>query len=347
MLPSYMIETLLGMKKRLGYGPERIIGLVRNLKKAQTRFKNHLHRGDFILVEGDVANPVAIDGPIDFIIHAAGAANTRDFLLDPAGTLSANILGCHHTLELGRAKQSRSVLFFSSGEVCGVLGSDQMPMKEDVYGPLDPDKIESCYAEAKRACECMCVSWTAQHGLPTKIVRPFHTYGPGLNLKSGQIFSDFISDVMAGRDLTIKSSGLATRSFCYLGDATLAYFYVLLKGKPAFPYNVGTGVETSIRELATILASEFADRGIKVVIKGDTGPAIPQPQHKRSSPDITRLRGLGWEPLPRSRKDSVARCAAWNLRKKAYPDRQQSVRPALNPGGFRRPENGLIQAGPD
>jgi len=295
LLPSYMVETLLAMRRHLGFGPRRVIGLVRTLSKAQRRFAPHSERADLSLVAGDVAAPPHFGGPIDIIIHAASIANSAQMLRDPAGTLTANVLGTHHLLELARAKQSANFLFFSSGEVCGAPTPDQIPMREDRYFSVDPADVRACYAEGKRIGETMCSAWSRQYGLETRIVRPFHTYGPGMDLYGGWIFSDFVRDIMAGRELVIKSDGLATRSFCYIADAVLAYFTVMLKGQNATAYNVGTGIETSLKALAECLVEEFAERGLSYRLEPPP-PDLARPA-TRSVPDITRLKSLGWQPM--------------------------------------------------
>ncbi|PKU25981.1 NAD-dependent epimerase/dehydratase family protein [Telmatospirillum siberiense] len=292
LLASYMVEVLLAMREHKGFGPTRLLGLVRDPQKAWNRFPHLRERNDFTLITGDVIAPPPIEGPVNVIIHAASIANSRQMMTDPAGTLTANMLGTYRMLELGREQGSRHVLFFSSGEVCGSPEAHQIPMREDVYGPVDPADARACYAEGKRVGETMCAAWAQQYGLETRIVRPFHTYGPGMNLAGGWVHSDFINDIMARRNLVITSDGLATRSFCYIADATLAYFTVMLRGQRALPYNVGTGVETSIRGLADLLVEEFGELGLSVVIEAPASPSPP----KRSAPDISRLASLGWHP---------------------------------------------------
>jgi len=296
LLPSYMVEVLLGMKACKGYGPRRVLGLVRTLSKARKRFVHYWDRDDFALIEGDVAAPPSLDGPVDIIIHAASIANARQIITDPAGTITANMLGTFRMLELARAKCSQNFLFFSSGEVCGSPEPHQIPMREDIYCPVDPADIRACYAEGKRVGETMCTAWARQYGIETRIVRPFHTYGPGMDLGGGWIYSDFINDIIARRNLLIKSDGLATRSFCYIADATSGYFTVMMAGKIALPYNVGTGIETSIYELGCILVDEFKERTLSVIIDAphEKHPKLPP---KRSAPDITRLASLGWAPM--------------------------------------------------
>ena len=138
----------------------------------------------------------------------------------------------------------------------------------------------------------MCVSWFRQYGVPASIVRPFHTYGPGMRLDDGRVFADFVADIVHGRDLVVKSDGSARRPFCYLSDAVGGFFTVLLKGEPGEAYNVGNDrSEISIRGLAELLVSLFPDKGLRVRIEGYQETSVV-----RVCPDISRIRGLGWNP---------------------------------------------------
>lgn len=296
-LPAYMIEALLWMNEQRNMdNPTRIIGLVRNRAKADVRFAAHLNRCDFSLLTHDVCTPLKIDGPLDYIVHAASQASPKYYGTDPVGTLSANVLGTYQLLELAQWKQSRRFLFFSSGEVYGEVTKGVA--NETDYGYLDPLDVRSCYAESKRMGENILSCWNHQYGLSTVVVRPFHTYGPGMDLADGRVFADFVADIVAGRDIVMKSDGAAVRAFCYLADAVAGFFTVLLKGVDATAYNVGNDRgETSIIELAELLVGIFPERDLKV-------HRLPVPSDgvylkstvKKICPDISRIRGLGWEP---------------------------------------------------
>ncbi|MBI3331720.1 NAD-dependent epimerase/dehydratase family protein [Candidatus Peregrinibacteria bacterium] len=298
-LPAYMVETLLFLNEtHLQKGPVKIIGLVRNQEGAQKRFAHYDGRPDLVLKEHDVCQPFQSDEQIHFIIHAASHASPLHYRRDPVGTLGPNVLGTHHLLSLANAYHAERFLFFSSGDVYGHVSSAQIPTKETEYGPLDPLDVRSCYGESKRMGENMCVSWHHQHGIPVTIVRPSHTYGPGMRLDDGRVFADFVADVSAGRDIVMKSDGSARRTFCYLADAVEAFFTVLLQGKPGEAYNVSNeACERSILQLAEILASLFPEKGIRVIEqeRTDADPYMPSP-FPRTCLDTTKIRSLGWKP---------------------------------------------------
>jgi len=295
-LPAYMVETLLYLNEKHGVNC-RVIGLVRNREKAERRFVHLLSRPDFSLLVQDVCSPIALKENVDFVVHAASEASPKYYCKDPAGTLLANALGTYNLLEIARKSSSRGFLFFSSGEVYGKV-SQTAPVKEDDYGPLDPMDVRSCYGEGKRIGEAMCVAWHRQYGVPAKIVRISHTYGPGLALDDGRVFADFVGNIVRDEDIVLKSDGSARRPFCYLADATLAFFTVLLRGEAGQAYNVANDeADVSMLELAERLVRVFPER--KLAVKLAEG-LIPTKQTAGkvagAVPDTTKLRKLGWRP---------------------------------------------------
>jgi len=297
-LPAYIVETLLNLNKYKGLGPSKIICLVRNIDAAQKRFAEYKGRNDLEWVVQDVCAPVEIECKIDYIIHAASQASPKYFGKDPVGTLSANILGTANLLDLATKKNVKDFLFFSSSEIYGHVDPSQTSQKENSYGYIDPLDVRSCYAESKRIGETMCISWMHQYGVPVKIARIYHTYGPGMKLDDGRVFADFVSDVVHGRDIVMRSDGKAIRAFCYLSDAIIAFFLVMLKGEIGQAYNVGNdGAEISIIDLANLLVSLFPERKLKVIKKDEsTTPGYLKSSFSRHVPDINKIKQLGWCP---------------------------------------------------
>lgn len=294
-LPAYMVEVLAELNRR--GASIRIIGLVRNLHKANARL-GHLAKFGVELKSQDITEALPADLPrADYIIHAASQASPRFYGTDPVGTLEANTIGTQHLLRHARASQSRSFLFLSSGEVYGQPVIESY-LSENDYGYLDPMLVRSCYAESKRLGETMCVAWAHQYGVPARVVRPFHTYGPGMALDDGRVFADFVADVVEKRNISIKSDGMAKRPFCYVSDATAGFFTILLKGENAQAYNLANvRAEVSVRDLAQIIANLFPERGVKVIYdappEGSYYLKSPVP---RSCPSIEKLSRLGWAP---------------------------------------------------
>lgn len=297
-LPSYLVETLLYLNDKTTRGTIKVVGIVRNRAKALARFAEYANRPDLQLIIQDVCQPVIVNEKVDYIIHAASQASPKYYGSDPVGTLNANVLGTYNLLELARENKVRSFLFISGGEVYGEVREDQIPTKEDSYGYVDPLNVRSCYAESKRMGENMCVAWNHQYGVSAKIVRLYHTYGPGMSLDDGRVFADFVSDVVHKRDIVMQSNGSATRAFCYIIDAIVGIFLVLLRGKDGQAYNVGNDKgEISILELANLLVNLSPDKKLRVVRKEDIErEGYLKSRITRACPDISKMRALGWEP---------------------------------------------------
>jgi nucleoside-diphosphate-sugar epimerase len=296
-LPAYMVETLLYLNDK--YDKKiKVIALARNREKTLKRFYHHKNRNDLEFIFQDVCEPVKIkkNKKVDFIIHAASQASPRYYETDPIGTLSANIIGTINLLKIAEKEHCKGFLYLSTGGVYGRVEENHIPMKEDDYGYLDPTDIKACYNESKRMGENICVSWFHQYGIPTVIVRISYIYGPGMHLNAERVFPSFVSDVVNHRDILIASDGSATRSFCYIADATLAFFTVLLKGRNGEAYNIGAEKETSILELANVLVRLFPENNIKIIKNPAKQPVNTRSLIQRSLLDISKIKSLGWEP---------------------------------------------------
>lgn len=298
-LPAYMVEALLYLNEQKIISPLKVVGLVRSAERVKKRFLSYEGRIDIKWVEQDVCEPLILDEKIDYIIHAASQASPKYYGIDPVGTLSANCLGTANMLNLAVKKNVKGFLFFSSGEVYGHVNPSQIPLKENLYGYIDPLDVRSCYAESKKLGETMCVSWMHQYGVPVKIVRIFHTYGPGMKLDDGRVFADFVSDLVNGHDITMRSDGEAIRAFCYLSDAIIAFFTVILKGEIGQAYNVGNDkAEISIIDLANLLVSLYPERKLKVIKQDESAtPGYLKSPFNRHVPDINKIKQLGWNPI--------------------------------------------------
>jgi UDP-glucuronate decarboxylase len=267
-LPAYLVESLLYLNVINPENKVKIIALVRNLNNAKYRFKDYIDNSNLTFIEQDVCQPLSIDLDIDYIIHAASQASPKYYGTDPVGTLSANILGTINLLNFSKNKNLKSFLFFSSSEVYGELNASQMPADEDFFGYINPSNVRSCYAESKKMGENICISFYHQFDIPIKIVRPFHTYGPGMKLDDGRVYADFVSDILNSKDICMMSDGSATRAFCYLTDATIGFLKVLSEGENGEAYNIGNPTEEySILNLAELIVGIYPDKRLKVIKK--------------------------------------------------------------------------------
>jgi nucleoside-diphosphate-sugar epimerase len=295
-LPAYMVETLIYLNEKRDVNC-RVIALVRSRERANKRFPHLLGRSDFSLLVQDVCSPISLQESVAFVIHAASEASPKYYCQDPAGTLLANTLGTYNMLELARKSRSCRFLFFSSGEVYGRLNKVG-PISEDDYGVLDPMDVRSCYGEGKRMGEAMCAAWHRQYGVPAKTVRISHTYGPGMSLEDGRVFADFVGNVVRNENIVLKSDGSARRPFCYLADATVGFFTVLLRGEAGRAYNLANDeADASMLEVAETLVRIFPKRKLRVRFADGVVPAKSgQAERKGTTPDTTAIRKLGWFP---------------------------------------------------
>ena len=295
-LPAYMVETLLLLNNDiLKYSPCKVIALVRNEKHTKERFSNYLSDENLKIIVQDVANEINLIEKIDYIVHAASPASPKYYNIDPVGVIMPNILGTKNTLELARKNNIEGYLYFSSGEVYGQLNDGEV-VNEDKYGYLDPTSVRACYGESKRMGENLCVSYGHQYNIPIKIVRPFHTYGPGMKLDDGRVFADFVKNIVNNEDIEMKSDGSAIRAFCYLSDATVAFFKILLDGEKNNAYNMANAKAIiSIKDLATILVNMFPEKKLKAVFSEQSKDYLQSPV-KGNSVDTSKLEKLGWKP---------------------------------------------------
>jgi UDP-glucuronate decarboxylase len=295
-LPAYMVETLLLLNELTGIKC-RVVGLVRNSARAEARFRGYRHRNDLALVQADVSEPIPDMDRCDFIIHAASQASPKYYSSDPVGTMTANLLGADQLLRLAREWESERFLFFSTGEVYGSVTAEKVPTAESDYGYIDILNQRSCYAESKRAAETLVVSYLHQFNVPGVIVRPFHTYGPGMKLDDGRVYADFVRDIVNGADITMTSNGRAVRAFCYLSDAVAGFFTVLLNGISGQAYNVGNpDAAMSIQCLADMLVNLFPERACRVVRQAQLDENYIHSPISINSPNIDLISALGWKP---------------------------------------------------
>lgn len=298
-IPAYMVETIACLNAN--YNSEiRLIALVRSEDKARKRFSHLLGQDWFNLLVQDVCEPLVVDENINFIIHAASQASPKFYGVDPVGTLLANTLGTYNVLECARKSKDsiEGVLFFSSAEIYGDVSSCPDRVSEDFMGPIDCLALRSCYAESKRIGETMCTSWFQQYQVPVKVIRIFHTYGPGMDLNDGRVFADFVRNVIQNNDIDMKSDGLAVRAFSYLSDTVSAAFKVLSVGANGEAYNVGNdNCAITMYDLACLLARISNSVNIRVRrIKSESNIYLASSVNK-IVPDTNKIRSLGWKPL--------------------------------------------------
>jgi dTDP-glucose 4,6-dehydratase len=259
-----------------------------NLITGDLRNIEHLFKlANFEFHHHDVSKFIHVAGKLDYVLHFASPASPIDYLKIPIQTLKVGSLGVHNCLGLAKEKNAR-MLIASTSEVYG----DPLvhPQNEDYWGNVNPVGPRGVYDEAKRFQEAMTMAYHTYHGLETRIVRIFNTYGPRMRLNDGRALPAFIGQALRGEDLTVFGDGSQTRSFCYVGDLVEG-IYRLLMSDYASPVNIGNPIEITIKEFAEEII-KLTGTSQKVIYK-----PLPKDDPKQRKPDITRAKEiLGWEP---------------------------------------------------
>ncbi len=259
-----------------------------NLVTGDLRNIEHLFKLEaFEFYHHDVSKFIHVPGRIDYILHFASPASPIDYLKIPIQTLKVGALGTHNCLGLAKAKNAR-MLVASTSEVYG----DPLvhPQTEEYWGNVNPVGPRGVYDEAKRFMESITMAYHTFHGLETRIIRIFNTYGPRMRLNDGRALPAFIGQALRGEDLTVFGDGSQTRSFCYVDDLVEGIYRLLLSDYPN-PVNIGNPVEISLLDFAKEIIS-LTGTNQKIVFK-----PLPLDDPKQRKPDITKAKNiLGWEP---------------------------------------------------
>jgi len=298
MLASYLTLAILYRVETHSDFCAKIVVVVRDKDKSKRLFSRYINSPSFTIIKADVCTPFIYDDNIDYIIHGASPASPHKFGRDPAGTILPNVLGTYHLLELARLKKCRGFLYLSSGEVYGKLQDNTM-IHEDTLGLVDPLDIRSCYSEGKRAGETLCKIWSEQYGVPAKIARISHTYGPTMDLSDDQrVFSEFVGNVIKNQNIVLKSDGNAERTFCYVSDAVYAFLLILVHGSNGEAYNLCGDESVTVLELANILTKLFPERNLSVIRqeRKDANYLEVRFNSVNVRVDNSKLKQLGWRP---------------------------------------------------
>ena len=247
----------------------------------------HLQSRDFTFVRHDVTQYISIDGPVDFVLHWASPASPIDYLELPIQTMKVGSLGTHNALGLALAKKAGFMLA-STSEVYG--DPLEHPQKETYWGNVNPIGPRGVYDEAKRFAEAITLAYHRSHGVNTKIVRIFNTYGPRMRLRDGRAVPAFMSQALRDEDVTVFGNGTQTRSFCYVSDLVDGIVR-LMEADTNEPVNIGNPHEVTIEEIARTIIRLVGSKS-RIIYH-----PLPVDDPKKRRPDITRARTLlQWEP---------------------------------------------------
>ena len=280
-LGSHLCERLLADGAAVVVSVDNLVtGSEANLRdlRGNSRFRH---------VVQDICEPFDVDGPLDFVFNLASPASPIDYAQLPLETLRVGSRGTEHGLALARRK---GAVFFqaSTSEVYG--DPLEHPQKESYWGNVNPIGPRSVYDEAKRYGEALVAAYRRTHGLQTRIVRIFNTYGPRMRLQDGRVVPAFVAQALAGEDFTVFGDGSQTRSFCYVSDLVDGFVRLALSGEQD-PVNIGNPEEMTILQFAEAVRAAAGGGGRIVHLP------LPKDDPQRRRPDITRARELlGWAP---------------------------------------------------
>jgi len=278
-----------------------VIGMDNLVTGSRANIAHLAEHPKFSFVLHDVSKFIAVEGPLDGVLHFASPASPIDYLELPIQTLKVGSLGTHNALGLALAKGARFFLASTSE----VYGDPQVhPQPESYWGHVNPVGPRGVYDEAKRFAEAMTMAYHRVHAVDTRIVRIFNTYGPRMRARDGRVVSNFVVQALKGEPLTMYGEGQQTRSFCYVSDL-IDGIYRLFQSEHVEPTNVGNPNEFTVRQLAEKV----------LALTGSSSPIVTRPlptdDPKVRQPDITRARTLlGWEPVV-SLDDGLRRTIAW------------------------------------
>jgi len=301
MLAAYIVDTLLLLPEYFECVPPHVTALVRNRDRAEKRFSSYLNNPNFKLRTDDICKSLeaAVFSGIEVIIHAASIP--RPDGKKPVEVMAPNVLGTWNLLELARELPGfEQFIYFSSGIVNGENIKSDIPISEDMFFSSSCTSPAACYSEGKRAGEAICLSFMRQYGIPVKLLRHFGSYGPGMDLYNDpRAFTSFVKNAVCGEDIVMLSTGDETRFWCYITDATEAFFRVFFGSVYGQAWNIANDeAGCMIRELAQTAGELAPDKKISIQFDPSKVPTghIAFKSQQITVPDITKLRKIGFTP---------------------------------------------------
>lgn len=293
LICSAVVDVLFRYNDKTNSGI-KILAAGRSFDKIKARFGAMASRVDFEFVNYDATkNVIGIKQHADYIIH--GAANSFPALVmrEPVETMMGNFIGTKNLLDYAKKTEAKRVLYISSSEVYG-RKENQNPYGENEYGYIDLLNPRNSYSVSKSAAETLCVSYSAEYGVDSVIVRPGHVYGPTASDKDSRVSSAWVYDVVQGKDIVMKSDGSQVRSYCYCLDCASAIIKVLLCGESSRAYNISNPSSIiSIKEMAELL-TKFSGTSLRIELPTESDKKSFTPMNNSSLESVSLL-GLGWK----------------------------------------------------
>lgn len=329
-LGYYLVQSVLRWNERNPARPAIALTVFDNYIRGVPQWLTDLSGNpNLTLRRHDVVDPMPADaGHFDYIVHAASIASPTFYRKYPIETMDANVNGLRLLLDYCVQRQRdgspvQGMLFYSTSEIYGDPTPENIPTPETYRGNVSCTGPRACYDESKRYGETLCVNFAAQHGVPVKMARPFNNYGPGLKITDRRVLPDFARNVFAGEDIVMLSDGSPTRTFCYIADAIVGYYKILVRGRPGEAYNIGVeGPEVSMKQVAETVAAlsrELFGYAGRVVTQTSSDKDYLVDNPNRRCPIIDKARReLGYDPSI-ALDEGMKRSMLW------YRDHQQAV----------------------
>jgi UDP-glucuronate decarboxylase len=321
-LGYYLVQSILHWNQTTDAADRIQVTVYDNYVRGVPKWLHHLGDDETLtLVKHDITGPLPPDmDDFQYVIHAASIASPTYYRLHPIETMDANVQGLRTLLNFCLAQQDKGkpvagLLYFSSSEIYGDASPEHIPTPETYFGNVSCTGPRACYDESKRYSETLCVTFAQHYSLPIKIARPFNNYGPGLKITDRRVLPDFARDVLSGRDIVLLSDGAPTRTFCYIADAIVGYYKILLRGRHGEAYNIGVEApELSMADLAektARLARELFHYEGQVVRQVSTDKDYLVDNPNRRCPVIAKARSeLGYNPAI-SLDEGLRRALIW------------------------------------
>lgn len=295
LIGGLLVEALVCAGEHRGLDIQ-VLGVARSREKAERELAGFLGCGAE-LVLCDILSPIAVDGPVDYIIHGAGLTASKEFVDHPVETIRTTLAGTEHLLELAREKQVKSMVYLSSMEAYGVVDDAHYVVREKDYGYIDPLQVRSSYSESKRMAEGLCGAYAHEYGVPVKTARLAQTFGAGIAKSENRVFAQFARSILGGQDIVLHTDGSKAHCYCYTSDAVRGLLTILLRGTSGEAYNVSNEATFgTIREMAEMLVRNYPKSGSRLVFD------IPEDANQfgyaptsRMLVNAEKLHALGWQ----------------------------------------------------
>ncbi|MGQ0646190.1 MAG: NAD-dependent epimerase/dehydratase family protein, partial [Gemmatimonadaceae bacterium] len=308
-LGAAMVDVLIHLNRTRFTRPAKAVVVDNFVTGVPERLRSLAADDNVEMISADISRDIEIATEFQYAIHAAGIASPIVYRAKPLQTADVNVWGMRRMLELARKQQDlRGFLFFSTSEIYGDPDPAHIPTREDYRGYVSCTGPRACYDESKRFGETLAVVYHQEFGFPVRSVRPFNVFGAGQRIDDGRIIPDLMRAATNGTPLVLHSDGRATRSFCYISDATAGFYRALLKGRAGEAYNIGNDHEVSIRHVADLVATMS---GTPVTFEPSTDPHYLTDNPQRRCPDLTKSREhLGYTPHT-SLEEGLRRTLQW------------------------------------